>query len=422
MQKLSIIIFLVLAMLKNQAQDYLITFTGTGVSVNVDSVQVKNLTQNTSLSLIGTDVLHLMGIVGIDQVVKPGNADLQIYPNPMNEQGFIEFETASSGIATIELFDIAGNQVAETQNMLPCGRHTFAAGGLSCGIYTLCIKSSGYAYSGKIVSTSTNPGIGKISYVSTNLKPSAQRKLKSTQSQVPMQYNEGDQLILKPFSGIYATVIPLVATQSQMVTVNFVACTDAGNNHYATVTIGTQVWMAENLNIGAKIPANQSQVNNGTIEKYCIDNDEANCTIYGGLYQWNEMMQYVTAAGVQGICPANWHIPTDGEWTILTTFLGGGSVPGGKMKSTGTIQAGTGLWQSPNTGATNESGFSAVPGGTCDSNGIFSIIGSFGYWWSSSENNANNAWYRFLFYNYNTVSRSSYIKNLGNSVRCVWNL
>ncbi len=158
MKKSTIIIFFVLAMLQTQAQDYLISFAGSGVSTTVDSVQVRNLTQNTSLTLNGTDVLHLMGIVGIDLASEKSNGDLRIYPNPMDEQSFIEFETASSGIATIELCDIAGKQVDQTQNMLPCGRHTFAVSDLRSGIYTLCIKSAVYVYSGKIVCTSINPG------------------------------------------------------------------------------------------------------------------------------------------------------------------------------------------------------------------------------------------------------------------------
>jgi uncharacterized protein (TIGR02145 family) len=89
---------------------------------------------------------------------------------------------------------------------------------------------------------------------------------------------------------------------------------------------------------------------------------EANCAVYGGLYQWKEMMQYVNTPGVQGICPTGWHVPDVYEFTALASCPGGESVAGGKMKSTGTIEAGTGLWLSPNTGATNESGFTRPDG------------------------------------------------------------
>jgi uncharacterized protein (TIGR02145 family) len=419
MKKATIILYLVLSMLQTGAQDYLISFAGTGGSTTVDSVQVKNLTQNTGLTINGTDVLHLMGVVGIDQVAAPNNTDLHIYPNPMNETGFVEFETASQGNATLELYDIAGKRVAQTQNMLPAGRHTFVIGGLSSGIYTFCIKSAAYVYSGKIVCKNTIAGNGTIRYVTTTLKSSAQSKLKSIQSEVQMQYNDGDQLLFKCFSGIYSTVIPLVPTQSQTVTANFVACADADNNNYATVTIGTQTWMAENLKVGVRIDGVHEQTNNGIIEKYCYGNDEANCAIYGGLYQWNEIMQYVTTPGVQGICPPGWHIPTDAQWTAVTDFLGGASVAGGKMKTTGTIEAGTGLWYSPNTAATNESGFSAVPAGNRHYDGTFGNIGYYGSWWSSSEYSTSNAWYRFMYCGNGNVFRDDRDKSDGFSVRCL---
>ena len=121
--------------------------------------------------------------------------------------------------------------------------------------------------------------------------------------------------------------------------------------------------MAENLNIGTTISGATDMANNSIIEKYCNENNTANCDTYGGLYQWNEMMEYSTTPGVQGICPTGWHLPTDAEWTVLTSYLGGESIAGGKMKTTGTIEAGTGLWYAPNNGATNSSGFSALPGG-----------------------------------------------------------
>jgi hypothetical protein len=222
MKKLSIIIFLALAVLKIQAQDYLISFAGTGGSTTVDSVQVNNLAQNTSLALNGTDILHLMGVLGIDQSNDPGNADLKIYPNPSFEHIFIEFEAACSGLAAIEVFNLTGKHVVQAQYMLPYGRHMFALSGLRSGIYPLRVKSAGYVYSGKIVCKNTDPGNPKISYLSGDIKSMSQCGLKSIQSLVPMQYNEGDQLLFKCFSGIYSTVIPLIPTQSQTVTANFV--------------------------------------------------------------------------------------------------------------------------------------------------------------------------------------------------------
>ena len=183
---------------------------------------------------------------------------------------------------------------------------------------------------------------------------------------------------------------------------------------YNTVLIGAQCWMAQNLNIGTRINGSQDQTNNQVIEKYCYNDLESNCDIYGGLYQWNEAMQYVATPGVQGICPAGWHLPTDAEWTILTTLLGGESVAGGKMK-----EAGFAHWQSPNTGATNTSGFTALPGGYRDSGGSFGGLTSYTYFWSSSESSSSYAWYRGLGYDSEIVYRGDYSKTGGFSCRCL---
>jgi len=184
---------------------------------------------------------------------------------------------------------------------------------------------------------------------------------------------------------------------------------------YTTVQIGTQCWMAQNLNIGTMILETNDMADDGTIEKYCYDNTEANCDVYGGLYQWNEMMEYTTTEGIQGICPTGWHLPTDAEWTNLTTILGGESVAGGKMKETGTTH-----WTAPNTGATNSSGFTGLPAGF--RNSPTSSIGGMGYGallWSSTENLGSYAWFLYLYYNNSNGHRSYSSKFDGFSVRCL---
>jgi uncharacterized protein (TIGR02145 family) len=183
---------------------------------------------------------------------------------------------------------------------------------------------------------------------------------------------------------------------------------------YNTVPIGTQCWMAENLNVGSRIDGVNNQTDNSILEKYCYDNNTANCEIYGGLYQWNEMMQYVNSGGSQGICPDGWHLPTDTEWITLTDYLGGTGVAGGKMKEDGTTH-----WYS-NTGATNSSGFTVLPGGRQypSIEYTFDFLSYYAYFWSSSENDSN-AWKWQLYY-YNTqVDQHSVDKSLGFSVRCV---
>lgn len=135
------------------------------------------------------------------------------------------------------------------------------------------------------------------------------------------------------------------------------AVQDVEGNIYGTAGIGTYCWMAENLNMGTRITGElDAQSDNDVTEKFCYDDDEDMCDEYGGLYEWDELMQYSTAAGTQGLCPDDWHVGTKGEWINMTSFLGGDYVAGQKLKST------TG-WENNGNG-TNESGFNALPGGT----------------------------------------------------------
>ena len=192
--------------------------------------------------------------------------------------------------------------------------------------------------------------------------------------------------------------------------------TDIDGNVYHTVTIGTQVWMVENLKVthyrnGDPIPnvTDNTAWSNITTGAYCnYNNDANNVTIYDRLYNW------FTVNDSRNIAPTGWHVPTDAEWTTLTTFLGGASIAGGKLKETGTTH-----WLTPNEGATNETGFTALPGGGRFYNGAFFNIGYNGNWWSATEFNASYAWNRYMNYNNSNVYRYDFNKELGFSVRCV---
>jgi uncharacterized protein (TIGR02145 family) len=145
----------------------------------------------------------------------------------------------------------------------------------------------------------------------------------------------------------------------------------------------------------------------------------SNLTKYGYLYNWYAAKGIYTTGDIVStdtlnICPLGWHVPTDAEWTTLTTELGGESVAAGKMKSIGTS-----FWNSPNQGATNESGFSGLPGGSRDYAGSFTNIRSYAYFWSATEFNASNAWIRYLDSRYVIVDRYGNGKSVGASVRCL---
>ena len=150
---------------------------------------------------------------------------------------------------------------------------------------------------------------------------------------------------------------------------------DADENYYRIVTIGTQTWMAENLNTGEILYPNigyetvgVEQTDNGIIEKYCYDNDDRNCDSLGGLYIWKEMMDYTPSdTGIigttQGICPAGWHIPTFTEWETLFEYIGE-SEAGKALKSKGNLQDGTGVWEYfQGTEGIDQFGFTVLPAG-----------------------------------------------------------
>jgi uncharacterized protein (TIGR02145 family) len=189
-----------------------------------------------------------------------------------------------------------------------------------------------------------------------------------------------------------------------------------GNQTYHSVFIGFQCWMKENLNIGTGILGTEPQTNNQAIEKYCWNNHPPNCTEYGGLYWWDEMMNYESTPGAQGICPSGWHIPTVDEWNTLISYLGGASVAGGKLKETGTIH-----WISPNTGASNSSGFTALGGSFWYSPSSFINIGVCGFIWSSSLSVPNCANDIILSYEDDDAEIGDFQKTLGISVRCILN-
>jgi uncharacterized protein (TIGR02145 family) len=189
-------------------------------------------------------------------------------------------------------------------------------------------------------------------------------------------------------------------------------------NLYTSVKIGSQTWMVENLkethfNDGTVIPlvTDITAWSNLTTAGYSwYNNDASNKDIYGALYNWHTVNS-------GKLCLAGWHVPTDAEWTILTTYLGGDLDAAGKLKESGTTH-----WPTPNAGDTNESGFTALPGGVRFEGGDFSNVGSLGEWWSSSESSSVNAGSIFLLDAVGGgVGRGQDGKTDGYSVRCLKN-
>ncbi|MDR3000223.1 MAG: fibrobacter succinogenes major paralogous domain-containing protein [Fibromonadaceae bacterium] len=190
-----------------------------------------------------------------------------------------------------------------------------------------------------------------------------------------------------------------------------------GGESYEAVLIGTQTWLTENLNYEAS-------------GSKCYDDDPANCVTYGRLYDWATAMaidascntQSIASCGAivstphQGVCPSGWHLPTDAEWSVLETFVGGSSTAGTRLKSVSDWNTGSGY-----VAGTDTYGFSALPGGCRNTGGSFLYVGSNGFWWTATES-GSNAFLRYVNSGYENVYEGSGIKASGYSVRCVQDL
>ena len=195
---------------------------------------------------------------------------------------------------------------------------------------------------------------------------------------------------------------------------------------YSTVNINGQCWMAENLNYGTMIPTNYNPSTGSSVEKYCYNNSTSYCDALGGLYQWNEMMNYNSTAGGQGICPDGWHVPTDEEWFVMENYLDPsisninmtgwrGSSAGVKLKNSG---SGPPFNWAPGNAGTNESGFTALPGGIRTTGGSSGYNPTNGVFWTSTYA-GGYAMEREMYYTNNGVYRGTQYLNAGASLRCI---
>jgi len=220
----------------------------------------------------------------------------------------------------------------------------------------------------------------------------------------------------------YGSAVSFITLKTGMGTV-----TDIDGNTYQTIKIGDQWWMAENLKVthyrnSESIPnvTDNTEWTNLSTGAYCnYDNNTSNVTTYGRLYNW------YAVDDSRDIAPAGWHVPTDEEWKQLEMYLGmsqedadktawRGTDEGGKLKETGTEH-----WLDPNTGATNVSGFSALPGGYRSHYGTFLLIGQGADYWSATQGSSQDAWFRSLDYSNSDIRREDISKPYGFSVRCV---
>ena len=406
------------------SQPYQISFSGSGASTIVDSVAVKNLNQNTSLKMSGTDILVLDVTVGIDPMFGT-STETKIYPNPFSDNCYFEISTNEEQDAIINVMDMNGKNIIYQSISIQKGNNKFLIGNLPQGLYFLKLFGEKISFYSKLVSLSkANAGSAFLKLITidrnnnTLSNPSLEIN-KTTGKEMlfsykHMNYNPGDRLLLLGKSGNFRTVFSIIPHQSQVLDFKFVPCVDYDGNHYTVVHIGNQTWMAENLKTahyrdGSAIPnviVDTSWANLST-GAYCdYNNLPANAAIYGHLYN------AYTTGDSRNVAPLGWRIPRPDDMADLFYFLQ--DSVGMRLKETGLDH-----WQSPNACATNETGFSGLPAGSRNHYGAYMNQGYFSYFWGTP-------YVQFGLSTYNDYSQIegydsfSYDIKFGCSLRCVY--
>jgi uncharacterized protein (TIGR02145 family) len=430
-------IFFTMANVFSQKLSVHLTFSAinNGTRVILDSTKIMNRTQgcdtviyypDTTITYEITpgDMLLYIGYsngfpVGVQEINREKEQFLlfQNYPNPVNDQSIISIYIPEEGKVNIIITDFQGRILQSSLWNFNKGKHAFRFTPAGGNLFFLTALWKSESQSIKIFTSGYNAGkrcmldyIG-ISYREATLKSLTIKAAPTTLESGILDAPATDET----YNFEFATNIPCPG----MPTVSYVG------QVYNTIQIFSQCWLKENLNVGSMINGSQNQTNNSIIEKYCYENEPDSCTKYGGLYQWDEVMQYTTQQGAQGICPPGWHLPTDEEWKVLEGAvdsqyaIGDPEWDGAGFRG---YDAGTNLktttgWD-VNGNGTDLFGFSGLPGGERRDFGDFTWDGWSALWWSSLEAGIT-AWYHQLYFLYPGISWYNILKVNGYSVRCL---
>jgi uncharacterized protein (TIGR02145 family) len=433
---LSIMALVIISGAFGQGQTLDLTFTAVdnATYVQMDSIKVMNRTQggeeviywpDTTLTLAITpgDTLLYIGYitgypVGVQEIVQEKEQFqlFQGYPNSLTDQSVISMYIPEKATVSIMVTDVQGKAIITNDWQMDKGTHSFRFTHGGSNLYFLTARWKGESRSIKILSAVPNTVRRcTLEYMGNSNKETTLKASKIKSDMTILESGILDApLTNETYTFQFATNVPCPGTP----TVTY------EGQVYNTVQIFSQCWLKENLNVGTMISGTQNMSNNSVIEKYCYNNELDSCTKYGGLYQWNEMMQYTLQQGAQGICPSGWHLPTDEEWMVLEgavdSQFGIGDSEWDMSNGRG-FDAGTNLksisgWYNGGNG-TDLFGFSGLPGGIRIYDSDFLYIDSHGDWWTSTEFYA--AWRRYLSYYLPEVDRYSVFEDCGLSVRCL---
>jgi uncharacterized protein (TIGR02145 family) len=417
MKKFTLSLILIAFAIMGFSQQYMtLTFTGieteSGNWLQMDSIYVRNMMNNSDTTLIYPDTVLMLESSAINELNSNGSGFelLQNYPNPFVDKTNFGLKINDQSDVSIEVFDVIGQRVTQFKNHLQRGIHSFTFHGNAQRFYILKVSDGYHTQSLKLLSTGTGTGSGhQIVY---NGQQSLPLQYKAAKGKGGFVFEPGDELQIVGFAqGYQQSVLIESPLESTSLTLEFDAyetfscgdpfTDDRDGKVYPTVQIGKQCWFAENLNIGNRIQGSQDQQDNEQIEKYCYANDENNCNQYGGLYQWDELMQYNTNRFNQGICPEGWHVATVDDWNRLIDEAGGPSVAGEALKAGG------------------NSGFDALLSGNRNQDGSFSGMDESTLFWSSMRKTSSAAYGYGMQATSQGVSYGEQSNANGYAVRCL---
>lgn len=291
--------------------------------VQIDSIKVMNRTQGGDTVLYYPDtVLVLNYQVGITEISndKKGLQVFQNYPNPVEDQTTITLYVPGKDKVDLMITDLLGRQVIHTGHVLHKGYHSFRFTPGIGNLFFFTAQWKGHSGSIKVLhSASYSYLTGSLEYIGS---ANAAQQLKEIEAVQSFSFTLGDELLYIGYSNtLQSGMLDSPATNETFI---FQCATNIPcpgtltvtyeGQVYNTIQIFSQCWLKENLNVGTMIQGDLNMTDNGIFEKYCYYNESDSCAKYGGLYQWDEMMQYTIQQGTQGICPPGWHLPTDVEW------------------------------------------------------------------------------------------------------------
>jgi len=418
--------------------DLVFSAVDTTAHVQLDSVRVMNRTQDSQTLIIYPDTTLTLQIatgdtllcIGYRTYIPVGLQEIdqnhssfrlfQNYPNPVGDQCVVSLSIPEKGNVNIMVSNMQGMSVLSGEWRLDKGSHSFRFTPGGGSVYILTARWNGSSRSIKIINAGTGTGREcRLDYTGTgNTDPQLKLSpvsIASVQQSGILDAPSSDETYTFQFAtNIPCPGMPTVTYEGQV---------------YHTIQIYSQCWLKENLNVGAMINGTQNQADNGMIEKYCVNNSTDSCSKYGGLYQWNEMMQYSEQQGAQGICPPGWHLPTDEEWKVLEGSVDsrygiGNSfwdIEGLRGYDAGKNLKTTSGWRNNGNGL-DLYGFSALPASYRILPGTFEQTGLEGVWWTSTAGGSTKGWYVNIHNFSPAIGRfndSWSDRNYGFSARCI---